>query len=452
MDKISDDINIMFQELFGSTKHPFFEDIHKVNKLSKNYINNMKRIIQHEIPFEPNINIPEGHIIEPKYNILKKEKIYELKKEMNNVMNWKKILSIVSFMSQYLLESNVKNEKMLYKKLKTSNMVNIMIIGSGPIGLFLACYLNLYYNHTSMTSSHHVNIVIYDNRIDRPGFRKPYTRQRPFVTSSSYLNLVIPKIYCWNEKNTDKTSLWVNIFMLEYLLYTTALTQSNISIIYKDYDWNEYKNIIKKSNFKVIFDCSGGRFKNDIIQNINIKWLDKFNNTNKKIGKKLLINKTKNLVELIDLKNNDKFKKNYYYGSISIHKNDNTLTFVTKYDIDIVNNYDLLYLNNLKHKNFTFSEMNEIIKGISDNISRNFLNAIFTNRKTLYHDYILVIDVFTIYIRHAIKICDIVKINKKKVLYIGAGDTIFHSHFITGAGLNRTLDFTVKCANLLINI
>ena len=27
--------------------------------------------------------------------------------------------------------------------------------------------------------------------------------------------------------------------------------------------------------------------------------------------------------------------------------------------------------------------------------------------------------------------------------------TIFHSHYITGAGLNRIFDFTVKCANQL---
>ena len=324
-----------------------------------------------------------------------------------------------------------------------------MIIGSGPVGLFLACYLNLYYNQTSMGSTHRVNIVIYDNRIDKPGFRKPYNRQRPFVTSSSYLNLVIPKIYCWNENKSNNKSLWVNIFMLEYLLYTTALTQPNISIIYKDYDWDEYKNIITLGNFKVIFDCSGGRFKNDAIKNIDTKWLDRFNITDKKIGKKLLIRKDKNLVELVELHDNNKFKKNYYYGSISVHKNDSTMTFITKYDIDIVNNYDLLYLNNLKHKQFTFSEISEIIKGISDNISRNFLNAILSSKKSLYHDCILTVDVFSIYIRHMIKICDIIKINKMKVLYIGAGDTIFHSHFITGAGLNRTLDFTVKCANQL---
>ena len=95
-----------------------------------------------------------------------------------------------------------------------------MIIGSGPIGLYLANYLFLYYNNTAMNNSPRVNIVMFDNRIKKQGFRKPYNRQRTFVTSSAYLNLVIPKIYCWNN-SIDK--LCVNIFMLEYILYTIAI-------------------------------------------------------------------------------------------------------------------------------------------------------------------------------------------------------------------------------------
>ena len=58
-------------------------------------------------------------------------------------------------------------------------------------------------------------------------------------------------------------------------------------------------------------------------------------------------------------------------------------------------------------------------------------------------------DIWSIYIRHAIQASEIVKIGNYKLLYIGAGDTLFHSHFITGAGLNRILNFSVKCANLI---
>ena len=34
----------------------------------------------------------------------------------------------------------------------------------------------------------------------------------------------------------------INIFILEYLLYSKALLEYDIAILYKDYDWNDYKN------------------------------------------------------------------------------------------------------------------------------------------------------------------------------------------------------------------
>lgn len=69
-----------------------------------------------------------------------------------------------------------------------------------------------------------------------------------------------------------------------------------------------------------------------------------------------------------------------------------------------------------------------------------------------YEEHIFTFDVWGIYIRHAIKISEVFKVKNRDVLMIGAGDTIFHSHFITGAGLNRIFDFSVKCANLLTNL
>jgi len=458
MEQIKNNINKAFEKLFGTNKHPFFTDIEKVNKLSKEYNINMKKYTTLTVKFTPDIII-EGSVIKIKYNVLKQNQIIELKNEITNVMNWNKILNIVSFMSQHLLESNVKNETKLYKIIKKEDVTNIMIIGSGPIGLYIACYLNLYYNNTSMNQKKKVNIVIYENRIEKGGFKKPYTRQRPFVTSSAYLNLIIPKIYCWNKSN--KSYLHVNIFMLEYILYAQAITQSNISFIYNNYSWDEYVDIIDKGKFKIVFDCSGGKLKHNVIKNINTKWLNKFTHTNTKLNKTLSIMPNNNLVELKDYNTNNKFKKNYYYGSILVHTNENgrndikssvehnVLTFKHKYDIDIVNKYDLLYLNTFKNKYYTFNETIDIIKGISDEMSRNFLFSIFTNKKIMYTNCLMTVDVFSIYIRHSIKIADTFKVKHNTILLIGAGDTIFHSHFITGSGLNKTIDFTVKCVNMI---
>ena len=72
METIRDNINIMFQDLFGTDEHPFFNDIKTVNKSAKIYINNMKKIINHTIEFEPNITIPEGKEPNNTYKILNK--------------------------------------------------------------------------------------------------------------------------------------------------------------------------------------------------------------------------------------------------------------------------------------------------------------------------------------------------------------------------------------------
>ena len=69
-----------------------------------------------------------------------------------------------------------------------------------------------------------------------------------------------------------------------------------------------------------------------------------------------------------------------------------------------------------------------------------------------YTEHLFTFDIWAIYIRHTLQVSEVVKIDNHKVLYIGAGDTIFHSHFITGAGLNRIIHFAVKCANFIIDI
>jgi len=443
MEDISNNINIMFQNLFITKNeiHPFFIDIIRVKKIAEEYIYYQKKFIRNKINYQPHIDNIEGRVIIFSYKILKKKYLVELEKEMHNVMNWNKILKIVSNMSQYLLESSVKNEDNFYKKISQEDKLNIMIIGSGPVGLFLACYLHFYYN-MSMGKNRRVNVVLYDNRIEKPGFKKPYNRHRPFSTSSTYFNLIIPKIYCWNE---NKDNLFINIFMLEYLLYTTATCHYNIPMIYEDYTIYDYKRIIKEGNFKVVFDCTGGRLKHNFIKNIDTTWLDKFKEYH---NMKLNINTMENLVT-IDYKSK-KFKQNFYYGSLSIHSNN--MKFVNKYDIDIKNEHDLLYINKFKHKMFSLKDINNIIPGIKDDTARNFLFSIMLEKNDMYKNMIFTLDCWSIYIRHVIKVSDIITVDDKKILYIGAGDTIFHSHFIVGAGLNRIIDFTVKCANIIYNI
>jgi hypothetical protein len=297
-----------------------------------------------------------------------------------------------------------------------------------------------------MNSSPRVNVVVYDSRISKSGFRKPYNRNRKFSTSSEYLNLIIPKLYCWDD---NKEHITVNIFMLEYILYMVATNHYNIPIIYENYDWDDYVDIIDKGKFDVVFDCTGGKLKHNAIKNINPKWLKDINLYNSDINRTLEIIPDKNLVVL---QNDSNTIVNYYYGSLTLHYNNSSLTFYENFDIDIMNKHDLMFLHKLKNKYFTYENSITIIKGIKSDITRNYLFTALHKNKDHYKKFVISFDVWGIYIRHAIKISDVFKVNNRNILFIGAGDTIFHSHFIIGAGLNRIFDFTVKCANLLAGI
>ena len=83
----------------------------------------------------------------------------------------------------------------------------------------------------------------------------------------------------------------------------------------------------------------------------------------------------------------------------------------------------------------------------------NIINQIKKDFSTEFKSFLFKFDIFSIYMRHTLQPSSIIKMkNKKKALYIQAGDAVFHSHYITGAGLNRTINFAVKCANFITNL
>ena len=449
IDEISININEKFKKLFYSSEipseHPFFRDLKKVHKAAPEYRKSILNNIKRRINYKEVHSFPDNINVKPKYETLNIDELKKLDYNMSNnttAYTYNKIFEIVSFLSKYLIKSNVSDKEKLYKTISNKkDTINVMIIGSGPVGLFLACYLHLYYNETSMNSAPRVNVVMYDSRIDKSGFRKPYNRQRIFATASKYLSLVIPKIYCWN----DKDNFMVNIFLLEYVLFTVA-NNNNIPMIYEDYDWDDYKKIIDKGQFDVVFDCTGGRLHHDVIKNVNADWVKKMNN--KFMEKELTINEKDNLVILENDKNHI---TNYFFGSMDFHYNDKTLTFHSKYDIDIMNSNDLIYLNKIKDKYYNYNDAINLIQGIKDSSFRDFLYTMLT-KNTTNKELLIKFDVWGVYMRHQIKISDTFIVNKRNILLIGAGDTIFHSHFLTGSGLNRIFDFTVKCANQLDKI
>ena len=430
MENIKKNINEQFKKFIVKDEHPFFKDIKKVNKIADNFLKYQNNFIINKIEYKEDIKIPD----EVKINLdkccdeLKIDNLKQLNKEMQKSNNYLNIFKIVTKISKYIIKDN--NVEI------NDNNKTVMIIGAGPIGLFMACYLKITFDN--------INVIIYDNKINKTGFRKPYTRVRPFSTSSKYLSLIIPKLYCLTNYNY----IFINIFLLEYLLYSKAILDYNIPIYYRDYDWNDYLNIIEKNNIDVVFDCTGGRLKTDIFNNIDTSWIEdpKFI-INEDINKQLYINKEENLVHLIDYPKDKIFKKNHFYGSLNIYNKQHE--YVDKIDIDILNVKDVHFFTKLKKKNFSYENVIEIIKGINSDISRNYIYNILMDNIKKYDEYYFNFDIWGIYIRHTIQPCEIFNNNK---LYISIGDSMFHSHYITGSGLNRTIKLAVYCANQLVNI
>lgn len=428
MEKIRDKINIKFQKFINKSEHPFFKDMKRIIKLSEDFLRYQKSTIISKIQYNENITIPKD-IKEPKeeYKLLDKSDLKQLNNEIKKSLNYFNIFKLVSQISKYYIQDIELNSRNYSKNNKT-----LLIIGSGPIGLFLSCYLKLTYPD--------VNIILCDNRINKPGFRKPYTRVRPFSSSSKYLSLIIPKLYCMN--NNDYVNM-VNIFILEYLLYSRVLLEYDIAVLYNDYDWNDYKKMIKEYNVDVVFDCTGGKLKTDIFKDIDTSWIK--NTVSEELNKQLLILKEKNIVHLVDYPKEKKFKLNHFYASINIY--DENMVFQKKEDIDIMNKDDLLYLNSIKKKYFSYDNMVYLFGGIKNDITRNYSYNYLLEYQN--NKYIYLIDVWSIYIRHVIKPSEVFVIDGEDKLFITLGDSMYHSHFITGAGLNKTINLAVYASNQL---
>ncbi len=163
----------------------------------------------------------------------------------------------------------------------------------------------------------------------------------------------------------------------------------------------------------------------------------------------------------------DSYENNF--GKINIDENNNLVTMdwkkiKYKYWISI-DSYDKK--DNLKSKNefswrITKKEDYELLKNLNHycmdskylkTLSKFIVNGTLSKKiKKLYEKIKtkkVKILIFEINMFHKLKISEIIKVNNKKVLYIGAGDTNFQSHFVVGAGLNRFLNLFEKIIHLI---
>lgn len=368
------------------------------------------------------------------YSTYEKVKETKTEKDMYHILN-----EIIDFK----LPGNVDNINDLKRQFvdlqNKSKHLNILIIGGGPVGLFLANYINQLYNQTY--SDFKVNLVLLENRVENENIRYPFTRSRQFQIFTRYLDIVLPNIYCIKNNRSSYQGLYMPIKYLELLLYLKAYEEKIPIYLTRKYkDWKDIKELVRTLKIDVLYDASGGRVEgltldaeHNMVNNINMNSeMIKFKTSPKD-----------NLVE-VDLKSQedygmDKFLGIEFYGPRSFYH------VPESFDLRFKTDFDYLTKKCIPKEDFL-----QFIAGLEEMKLKKRLIGYYLkevkNNPNITH---LQMNPFYMKMYHRYKVAQVFNVKNHEFLYIGAGDTIFSSHFVIGAGLNRTILFSVKTVHLL---
>jgi len=156
-----------------------------------------------------------------------------------------------------------------WKKYRTPNVLNVMILGAGPLGLFTALTLQELYNNPYKPLVRNVNILLVDNRIQKEGVKAPYSRNTMFGFDLAELQPFFRHIYGWNMPlggtSTDdpkEVRAFDFIHILENLLYLAAYNAGISMAFTKQFEtFDAVQTFVKKDGIHCLFDCTGGRIK-----------------------------------------------------------------------------------------------------------------------------------------------------------------------------------------------
>ncbi|BCS83684.1 putative ORFan, which is homologous to Tupanvirus deep ocean [Cotonvirus japonicus] len=414
----------------SKNSHVFLKDMNYVQDMIKMYANtviindNVKNNIKFNECFD---ETPCNYVPN---TILTNEKINEIYDDLTKqkTINWNLLRNKLDEMSNYLLFSNIIFDE--YKKVlreKKSNTINVLILGSGPTGLYLANYIN----NINLLAPR-INLLVIDNRsVD--GNRLPFSRNRIFGINFDMFSSFYSKFPCINELVAQGG---IEIKYLENILIILAY-KYNIPFYFTNKIKNEriLKKFISKNKIDVIFDCTGGRFKNDFITKIPNNFFN---------SEKILENDKFNVVKhqneyQLQWKNNINGK---FFLSMEIYDDNDKYISTELWTYNIIYAEDVKLFYKIHNKCFKIKpkKITEAIKyfnNIKDlNLSLAIQNVLINNANNKIKFYVIETNMY-----HKISISEVIKQSHQSTIYIGCGDTIFSSHFVVGAGLSRLLTF-----------
>ena len=303
MDKFVEIINKDFQRILQGSKnkkyHKIFESFEWWQKALEEWTdpNNYKEIMNSlngkKFNYDPTIDLSKIRVVDTcKYitqKTISKEKLKELYSLLtdNSITDFEIIRKHLDLMFDYNLPSTIEIDEYLEKVKKSTRLsiengiqtINVLIVGTGPIGLFTALYLNEYYNRSIKEQYDYpnvigtfINILLLDNRIYKEGVKLPYSRLTQFGFDISQIQPFIKNIYCWKSITKGRHFDFINT--LENLLYLAAFERKIPMYFTKKYEeFDQIKKLALDNDFHYIFDCSGGRLGAQLKG--DIKW-DKY--------------------------------------------------------------------------------------------------------------------------------------------------------------------------------
>lgn len=361
--------------------------------------------------------------------------IYTNFMDYGKIPEWDNFEKELDKLSDYLLYSTIDTEaiKNMFAS-KTTDTINILILGAGPTGMYIANYL---YDINLLSPK--INMLIIDNKIpnDMEGFRLPYTRNRIYGLNLQLINSFFATFPC--VKDLIKKG-GIPIRYLENILLI-FLYKYNIPIYFTNQinDETSLKKFIKENKIDIVFDCTGKKFKNNLIENPSENVVSNFypsdiilENDKYKIhyeGNEFQLQR-KNHIE------------NRFYISMDIHDKNGKYISTPIWTYDLIHTHDVKFFSKFHNTCLKIkpNKIHETIK-LFDNLMDLHLSKMVQQNLLQYSDKNIKFFIIEPKIYHKILISSIIKQQKQNTIYISTGDSMFSSHFAVGAGLNRLLRF-----------
>ena len=183
------------------------------------------------------------------------QEVEDILKEKNVKDSWEKLKTFINFHNKNSLfdttnHTTIKSLSNFDRKTNEINKLNILTYGSGICGLFFAHTLKQILGEL-------VEITIYDKRIVSRGKLKPFSREWLTALKLPFFKTTNLKVYSLIKKFSLSDNVGLPLNYIEMILFLFCKLQ-NINFIF---DSEEVMKPLLNSNYDLIVDATGGRFK-----------------------------------------------------------------------------------------------------------------------------------------------------------------------------------------------